>query len=150
MVDHNVGKLTKWLRMVGYDTKMFTGPDDSDMVAGALKENRILLTRDTQIAQRRVAINGQLRVLIIKSDKLQEQTRQIVAELPLNKNDFHPFTICMEDNQPLEPRNKEDLIDRLPPYVYKTQNEFVECPLCHRIYWKGTHWRHMMDKIETL
>lgn len=150
MVDHNVGKLAKWLRMVGYDTALFTGLDDSEMVAAALEENRIILTRDTQIVRRRVVLNGQLRVILIRSDRLQEQIKQIVDTIPLNKNDFRPFTLCMEDNEPLESRNKEDLKDRIPPYVFQTQNDFVQCPACHRIYWKGTHWKNMVKKIEIL
>jgi len=147
MVDHNVGKLAKWLRMVGYDTRFFTGENDSDMVAAALNEHRIILTRDTQIARRRLACRGQLKVILIRSDRLPAQIQQTLDEVPLNKNDFRPFSLCLEDNQPLLKHGKEELKDRIPPYVYQTQNEFVECPLCHRIYWKGTHWQNMMTKI---
>ena len=150
MVDHNVGKLAKWLRMVGYDAKMFTGPDDSDMVDVALAENRIILTRDTQIKKRRVAVNGELKVILIKSDQLKEQLKQLIHNLKLSKEDFQPFTICLECNAPLAESSKEEVKDRVPPFVFKTQQHYVECPVCHRVYWKGTHWKAMVKKIENL
>ena len=150
MVDHNAGKLAKWLRMVGYDTILFTGADDSDMVAAALKEQRIILTRDTQIPLRRAAVNGQLRVILIESDKPEEQINQITRIVPLRKSDFRPFSLCMEDNEPLLDRIKDEIRDRIPPYVFQTQKEFVECPVCRRLYWKGTHWKNMVRKLEHL
>jgi uncharacterized protein with PIN domain len=150
IVDHNVGKIAKWLRMVGYNAVLFTGADDTDMVNTALKEDRILFTRDTQIVQRRVAINGQLKIILIKRDRLEEQIKQIVHELKLESHDFRPFTICLECNVPLASRAKEEVKNRVPPYVFKTQTQYMECPACHRIYWRGTHWQSMVSKIEKL
>ncbi len=63
MVDIKVGRLARWLRAMGYDAALFTGRDDSDMVRTALKEGRIVLTRDGGVAQRRVATTGRLREL---------------------------------------------------------------------------------------
>jgi uncharacterized protein with PIN domain len=58
-----------------------------------------------------------------------------------------PFTRCMECNGLLEEREKGEIKEKIPPYVYKTQDKYMECPACRRIYWKGTHWQAMMDKI---
>ena len=60
IADNNVGKLARWLRMVGFDTKLFNGEDDADMVAIALAENRIILTRDTSIMERRIIVSGEV------------------------------------------------------------------------------------------
>ncbi|MFC1952037.1 Mut7-C RNAse domain-containing protein [Chloroflexota bacterium] len=76
IVDHNVGKLAKWLRMMGYDALFFNGSDDSSMIATALAEERV------------------------------------------------------------------------PPYVFQTQSQYMECPACHRIYWRGTRWQAMTEKLE--
>ena len=149
-VDQNVGKLAKWLRMLGFDSIFFTGRNDSEMVSTALAENRIILTRDTQIAKRSVAINGLLKVISINSDMLPEQFRQVASELNMDSSRFRPFTLCLEDNGPLVERTKEEVKDRVPPFVFKTQEKYVECPKCRRIYWKGTHWQKMMEKIERL
>jgi len=147
MIDQNVGKLARWLRMIGFDAKFFTGADDTEMVNAAIGENRILLTRDTRIKDRKVVTSGQLKIILINSDRLQDQINQVISSLNLKQNGLRPFTLCLECNEPLIPRNKEDIKDRLPPYVYQTQHQFVECPVCFRIFWRGTHWQSMIKRI---
>ena len=146
IVDHNVGKLVKWLRMLGYDTVFFTGADDWDMVKAGLREDRILLTKDTGIMKRGAVSSGRAKAVFIESDNAAEQIRQVVEACHLDI-DSGLFTRCMECNSLLEQRAIEDIIDRLPPYVAKTRKEFMECPGCRRIYWKGTHWEAMKKKL---
>jgi len=147
IVDHNVGKLVKWLRIMGYDTLFFSNPDDSHMIATALAEGRVILTRDTQIMKRRVVTNEKLKAILVQSDKPELQIRQVIDTLSLDC-EFRPFTICLECNQPLVARSKQEVKGLVPPYVFQTQNQYVECPACHRIYWKGTHWQAMTQKLE--
>jgi uncharacterized protein with PIN domain len=149
IVDHNVGKLVKWLRMMGYDTLFFTGDDDWQMVITALNEDRVILTRDTQIMRRGVIESGRLKAILIQSDKHEEQIRQVVEDLNLDTRSGL-FTVCLECNRPLEARTKQQVKERVPPYVFKTQDQYVECPECHRIYWKGTHWQAMTRKLQKL
>jgi len=149
IVDHNVGKLAKWLRIMGYNTLFFNGRDNSNMIAIALTENRKILTRDTQIAKRRVVASGQLEAVLITNDKPEQQLHQVIVQLKLDQQ-LKPFTICLECNQPLVKRVKQLLKDRVPPYVFKTQNQYMECPVCHRIYWRGTHWQAMTRKLNKL
>ena len=144
--DNNVGRLAKWLRMMGYDTLFFNGSDDSSMIAIALAEGRVILTRDTQIMKRRVVTSGQLKAVLIQGDEAEQQMRQVIDSLNLDCQ-FRPFTICLECNQPLVPRSKEQVKDLVPPYVFQTQVQYVECPTCHRIYWRGTHWQAMTRKL---
>jgi uncharacterized protein with PIN domain len=132
--------------MMGYDTVFFDGSDDSRMVAKALAENRIILTRDTQIMQRRVVTSGRLKAILISSDEPEPQIRQVIEALNLDCQ-FRPFTVCLECNQPLEERRKEQVKDRVPPYVFQTQKQYMECPAGHRIYWRGTHWQSMKRKL---
>ncbi len=147
IVDHNVGKLVKWLRLLGYDTVFFAGADDADMVARALKEKRVMLTRDTGIMERWVVTSGKLKAILIKSEVPEEQIQQVVQTLRL---DFKPFTRCLECNQTLTPTGQEAVKGRVPPYVFKTQEQYMECPNCHRIYWRGTHWQAMVKKLARL
>jgi len=144
--DNNVGKLAKWLRMMGYDTRFFNSGDDSSMIAIALAEDRVILTRDTQIMRRRVVTSGQLTAILIQSDEPEQQMRQVIDSLNLDCQ-FKPFTICLECNQLLVPRTREQVKDLVPPYVFQTQVQYVECPTCHRIYWRGTHWQAMTGKL---
>jgi uncharacterized protein with PIN domain len=149
IVDHNVGKLAKWLRIMGYDTLFFNGSDDSNMVSMALADGRVILTRDTQIMKRRVVTRGKLKAVLITSDEPEQQMRQVIDTLNLNCQ-FKPFTICLECNQPLVERSKQEVKDLVPPYVFKTQSQYMECPSCHRIYWRGTHWQAMTKRLEKL
>lgn len=149
IADQNVGKLAKWLRMMGYDTSFFDGVDDSQMVAVALSSSRVILTRDTSIMRRRVVTTGQLKAILITSDRPETQVKQVIETLRLDCH-FRAFTICLECNQALDARTKEQVRNLVPPYVFKTQKEYVECPACHRIYWRGTHWAAMKKKLDTV
>ena len=149
IVDQNVGKLAKMLRIMGYDTLLFDGGDDSHMVSIALAEDRAILTRDTQIMKRRAVTSGRLKAVLITSDEPERQIRQVLDSLDLDCQ-FRPFTRCLECNQPLVERSREQVKDRVPPYVFETQNQYVECPACHRIYWRGTHWQAMGEKLDKL
>jgi uncharacterized protein with PIN domain len=90
-----------------------------------------------------------VKAILISSDDPQEQIRQLNNSLDLDFQDGL-FTRCMECNALLEKRTKEEVKDRVPPYVFKTQKEYMECPTCGRIYWKGTHWQAMIDKLRKL
>jgi uncharacterized protein len=146
IVDHNAGKLVKWLRMLGYDTLFFTGEDDSTMVSVALSENRVMLTRDTGIMKRRLVTTGRVKAILLTSDNPRIQIQQVLHTLQTD-NFFSSFTRCLECNKLLEERTREEVKERVPPYVYKTQAQYMECPFCRRIYWRGTHWQAMMDRI---
>jgi len=147
IVDNNVGKLAKWLRIMGYDTLFFNGRDDSHMIATALAEDRVIITRDTQIMKRRLVTSGQLKAILIKEDQAEQQLRQVVDTLKLDCH-FRPFALCLECNQPLLERSKQQVKDLVPPYVFQTQSQYMVCPACQRIYWRGTHWQAMTKKLE--
>ncbi len=134
---------------MGYDSLFFNGDDDSSMVKQALAEDRIILTRDTGIMKRRAISRGRLRAVLIESEEPEQQMRQLMNILDL-KGQSRPFTLCLECNQPLENRSRDEVAGRVPPYVYRTQTQYMECPDCHRIYWRGTHWAAMVRKLEKL
>jgi uncharacterized protein with PIN domain len=146
IIDQNAGKLVKWLRMLGFDTVFFTGNDDAELVSVALSENRILVTRDNGIMKRRLITSGEVKAVLLTSEIAEAQVRQVLR-IPDIGNCFAPFTRCLECNGLLEAREKDGIKDRILPYVYKTQDKYMECPSCRRIYWKGTHWQAMMGKL---
>jgi len=132
---------------MGYDTLFFNGGSDSRMIATALAEGRVLLTRDTQIMKRGVVTRGLLKVILIESDISDLQMRQVTETLNLNCH-FRPFTLCLECNQPLEVRSEEQVKELVPPYVFQTQSQYMACPACRRIYWRGTHWQAMTERLQ--
>ena len=148
IVDNNVGKLAKWLRIMGYDTLFFNGSNDANMIATALAEERVILTRDTQIMKRRLVTSGRLKAILINSEEPEQQVQQVVGTLNLDCQSGL-FTLCLECNQLLEERSKQQVKDLVPPYVFQTQDHYMGCPSCHRIYWRGTHWQAMTKKLKS-
>ena len=136
IVDVNVGKLAKKLRMMGYDALLIHDADDYDLVRISLKGERILLTRDTSIMQRRVVTTGGRKVLFIEDTEAPEQFRKLLQQVNLAEA-AHPFTRCIECNQLLEAKTKDEIKELVSPYVLKAQENYRQCPDCHRVDWGG-------------
>jgi uncharacterized protein with PIN domain len=147
IVDINVGKLSHWLRMMGYDTLLFNGPDDGEMLKTALQQNRVILTRDSQFLKRRLITNKTASALFVSGETPQKQLKYVAETLNLNYT-HRPFTICLECNSPLINKNRDEVKEKIPPYVYKNHDSFMECPSCHRVYWQGTHWEAMIKELK--
>ncbi len=128
---------------------LFTEEDDGKMVKTALVQNRVILTKDTQIMRRRVVTSGRLKAILIENSDPKAQLRQIVDALNLDYQ-LRPFSLCLECNEVLVEKSKDEVRDLVPPYVFKTRSKFMECPSCHRIYWQGTHWAAMSRELESL
>lgn len=144
IADEMLGKLARWLRMLGYDTVYNTPTTDSSLVNQAFREQRIIITRDTRLVERKLIP----RYILIKSDKYIEQLRQVIKELNLvpDKNLF--FSRCLLCNTEIEPIPKGVIKTKVPPYVYETQDNFLHCPRCDRIYWAGTHVEKAKGKLQ--
>ena len=149
IVDSNVGRLARWLRIAGFDTLFINDLDDNRLVRLALAEGRVLLTKDTQILKRRLVTTGRLKVIFIEDIEVKAQLRQVLKTLNLSDK-IKPFTLCLECNQPLVTRRKEEIEGLLPPYIFKTQTQYMQCPACQRIYWRGTHWERMRRELERI
>jgi len=140
LLDGMLGRLAKWLRILGYDTAYFPDLDDHQLVRLARAEGRILLTGDRELTRRRG-----LTCLLVESDELEEQVQQVISDLKLETK--QPFSRCPVCNTPLQDVEKPSVKDRVPPYVFQTQEHFSLCPQCDRIYWQGTHWAKMHEVI---
>ncbi len=132
---------------MGYDTLFFNSGDDSRMVAQALSQGRIIITKDAEIMKRRLVTSGRLKAVLINGDEPEQQMLQLISALGLECQ-FRPFSRCLECNQALEERSREQVQGRVPPYVFRTHRQYMECPACHRIYWQGTHWEAMTEKLK--
>jgi uncharacterized protein with PIN domain len=148
LADANVGRLARWLRAYGYDAAYAAHIDDSQLIGRALAEGRVLLTRDSGLMQRRVVARGSLPAVLLRSDRVDDQLRQVVGELELAGD--RALSRCLECNVELEPRPKAEVSERLPPHVRATQVRFSECPRCGRVYWPGTHWQRMRERMGAL
>jgi uncharacterized protein with PIN domain len=143
LADGMLGTLAKWLRIMGYDTVYDTRLDDNALVRLARAEGRILLTRDTDLLQRKGT-----RCLFIASEVLEEQLLQVLQTFGLHVD--RPFSRCPVCNSPLEDVAKYEAWGQVPPFVFQTQERFSLCPECNRFYWRGTHWQKMLARVERL
>jgi uncharacterized protein with PIN domain len=147
VVDCNVGKLARWLRVAGFDALFFKNIDDNRLVRVAVDEGRVLLTKDTDIMKRRLVTSGKLKAILIEDDEVKSQLSQVLAALDLGA-EVRPFTRCIECNEVLEPRDREAVRDLVPPHVSRTQTNYMQCTSCRRVYWRGTHWEKMTRDLE--
>ena len=149
IVDINVGKLVKWLRMMGYDALLFRETDDGIMIKIALRQNRVVLTKDSQIMKRRVVTTGKLKILLLEGDNSRTQLRRVVNALDLNYN-FKPLSRCLVCNRLLVISDNDNISNKVPPYIFANQSQYRRCPSCHRVYWQGTHWQAMIEELRKL
>jgi uncharacterized protein with PIN domain len=156
IADVNVGRLARWVRILGYDTLIFKGKDDADMLTLAGADDRFFLTRDSGILKRRRVTRGEVKAIPVKYERLPGQLQDLVtwlkvfpAPLPLSSCIAcrRIECSCIECNQPLVPKQKEDLKDRIPLYVFTTQRDYRGCPACGRIYWRGTHCKAIWERL---
>lgn len=148
LADCNVGRLARWLRALGYDADYEAHLPDAQVVARALAESRVLLTRDSDMMRRRLITSGSVRAILLRDDRVQEQLRQVLEELDLVPD--RPLSRCLECNVELEPRPRALVRDSLPAHVRATQTSFSQCPRCGRVYWPGSHWARIQKRIAAL
>ena len=141
LVDAMLGKLAKWLRILGYDALYCRDLGDEQLIGLAEAEGRVLLTGDEELWRQQGGI-------FISSDDWREQLRELAEALGLDTSGV--FTRCIECNVPLERVGREEVEGEVPPYVLATQEEFGRCPQCGRIYWKGTHFQNALAEVEKI
>ena len=142
VADSMLGKLARWLRILGYDTAYDPFAEDDALLRQAEAEDRILLTRDVPLSER--APEGCC--ILVAHDKLDGQMAQLVQTLGLDL-DRETFTRCLICNDPIVDVSRDAVRDRVPPYVFQTQTRFHRCPTCGRIYWRGTHLDRMSERL---
>ena len=144
LTDRNLGKLTKWLRAIGYDTEIYSGIIGRAFLREGAEQGRIVLTRRRDMASR----NFMGRMYVVSSDTVHEQLREVIKEYSLNLNPDTCFSICLICNQPLAEIEKLAVRDRVPPYVFQTQMTFSFCRRCSKIFWAGTHKERMLHYLK--
>jgi uncharacterized protein len=146
IADKTLGKLAKWLRILGYDTVYWRSDDLIGLLRRAQEEGRALITKDTKLYQER----GSVKALLIREGNPFLQLKEVVRHfrLPLNKEML--FSRCLTCNAPLEDVVPEEVKEEIPDYIYHTHQEFSRCPSCRKVYWAGTHYGHMARVVERL
>jgi uncharacterized protein len=148
IADVMVGRLAKYLRMAGYDVAYINDIKDDKIIEIAKNEDRIILTRDRLMLERRDIKNHVIKSVFIKDDSLSAQLMQIKNELHI---DLKPsLKRCIECNSCLEEIKKDNVRGKVPPYVYSTQDYFLLCINCKKLYWRGTHYKNISEFFSKL
>lgn len=143
--DSMLGKLARWMRTLGYDVAYDSRIEDSELLLKAAGEGRTILTRDTRLMKRRLAKG---RTVFIESDNVSAQLKQVATLFPVEKEKL--LTRCLRCNAILQDLDKGSVKEKVPPYVFATQNEFSTCPVCKRVYWGATHKKRMLEDLRKL
>lgn len=143
VADAHLGGLARLLRMAGFDTLYDNnyGDDQIEAVAGA--DGRLLLTRDRELLKRRGVVHGRY----VHALRPALQLVEVVDRLGLAAG-AAPFTRCLHCNAPLRDVDKAAVVEQLPASVRESHDAFRTCDACHRVYWKGSHWRRMSALLD--
>ena len=145
IADAMLGRLARWLRILGCDVVYESSISDDDLIARALNEDRIILTMDRELTERISARNS----LCIKCNDYRKQLKEIITHYNIDYKSGI-FTRCLLCNTVLDHVEKEKIKDKVPPYVYSTQDEFDICRQCQRVYWSGTHRVKMLGMLDEI
>jgi hypothetical protein len=143
LVDRTAGRLARWLRILGLDVEYLDTGEVSELAGEARRSGRIMLSRNRELCSR---LGGG--ALLLGSEHVEEQVRQ-VADL-VGRRRLKPFSRCNVCNQDLVRVGRDKVRGRVPRFVYETQERFSVCPRCGRLYWHGTHWEHMLERVRNL
>ena len=145
LVDCMLGKLAKWLKILGFDALYFSRAEDDDLLALARGEGRVLLSRDHALLGRAKG----LPTLLIETESWPDQVRQVLAHFKLSEA-VRAYSRCLECNVPLKTLTRAEAANLVVSFVLETAASFALCPCCGRVYWPGTHYEAMRDQIESL
>lgn len=142
LLDIHLGKLAVYLRILGFDSLYQNDYQDDALADLADKLERILLSKDRRLLMRNQVHYG----YCVRSQEPASQALEIVQRYRLRQK-IRPLKRCLVCNTPLEPVEKERILDRLEPLTRQYYHEFHICPNCHKVYWKGSHYDRMRQFI---
>lgn len=141
VADHMLGSLARWLRMMGYDTVYDKSKDDPDLAKLARAESRFILTRDKELSKEPGA-------LLLENEDLDQQLQAVTTRYGLKFNEG--MIRCSTCNGELVDLPKEEAKGNVPDGAFQMNEKFWRCTKCQKIYWKGTHWNGITERLKKL
>ena len=141
LADSMLGKMARWLRMLGHDVTYDVGLGDNELLEVAKKENRVLLTKDLELYKRAIIRGTDALYLKGKSEpeRLAEVAKRYGLTLEVDMEKSH----CPVCNTKLEAAQKEQLSNKLEKNTSIYYDKFWKCPNCGQVYWQGAHWKQI-------
>lgn len=141
VADHMLGSLARWLRIMGYDTVYDRDMDDAEIARLARAEGRFVLTRDKELAKEPGA-------MLLEDEDLDSQLKAVSARYGLRYTE--DMTRCSTCNGDLVDLPKEEAKASVPEGALASNERFWRCSRCGKVYWKGSHWRGIMERFKRL
>jgi len=141
LTDGMLGKLTRWLRMLGQDVEYSRSLDDKQLMETAKKESRVLLTRDLKLYQQ--AMTQGVNAVLVEAPTGPEKLADLARRFSFNLEIDVTVSRCPKCNTKIRPTSKDMVIDKVPKTTSTYYNEFWECPSCGQVYWQGAHWKRI-------
>ncbi len=145
VVDVNLGRLARLLRLLGFDAAYRSELDDAGIARLSAEEHRVILTRDRGLLMRRIVSHG----YYVRSQLPREQAAEVLARLDLT-GEVRSFSRCTECNGRIVPREKGEVLHLLPENTRRFYNEFFQCEQCGKVFWHGAHWENLQELIQNI
>ena len=145
VLDMHLGKLARLLRMFGFDTLYQKEYSPERILSVSLSEKRIIISKSRKLMKRRAVTHG----YCLTSSDPEMQARLVLKRFDLFEN-IHPFTRCLECNSLLEGIERDAVVNLVPPAVLEEHHEFKWCRKCEKVYWNGSHYQKMRERIKQL
>jgi hypothetical protein len=145
LLTKELGRLAKWLRICGFDAEYFTENKPGAAIVAALKSDRMILTRNHHMP-----LGRGIAIMQIHAELVQEQLVEVCRNLGISPSASEFFSRCTVCNEPLQPIEKSGVKDKVPQYVFETQDKYFSCSKCKRIYWQGTHWQSVAAALRSV
>jgi uncharacterized protein with PIN domain len=141
-----LGKLTRWLRMLGHGVDYFRDADDKVLIDLADSEKRILLTADLELYQQ--TLNRGLDAFFVESKDLAQTLADLANRFGFKLEIYLDLSRCPKCNGSLMSVSKDTVIEKLPKATSTNYNAFWKCRKCGQVYWQGAHWKRILATLE--
>jgi len=145
LLDVHLGRLARYLRLLGFDAEWYPGAADEELARRSALEGRVLLTRDRGVLKRRAVVDGHL----VRQTAPRRQIDEVLSRFELTAP-FEPFGRCLACNGRLEDVAKDDVVGLLPPRTRRDYQQFRRCVSCGRVYWQGSHYDRLLALVDDL
>jgi uncharacterized protein with PIN domain len=145
VADNHLGRLARFLRLLGFDTVYDPSWDDDELAEIVSREGRILLTRDIELLKRNAVTHG----YFVRAKDPRHQVVEVARRFHLDE-ETDPFTRCMVCNQRLDPVEKAEIRNHIPERTGQRIKEYKRCVGCGKIYWRGSHHDDLARIVETV
>jgi uncharacterized protein with PIN domain len=147
ITDGMLGKLTRWLRILGHNVDYSNKLNDSQLITMAKKEGRVLLTRDLELYQQAAAKN--VNAFYIDGKTEAEKLAKLAQRFNIELEADLTMSRCPKCNTRVKPVPREEVADKVKKTTYSHYEKFWECPKCGQVYWQGAHWTRIRKTLET-